>query len=75
MSNTELSAAVLQSIPCICGLYTSFDSNGENSSLKVRRGVYKFMMGHDVPGISEPKPIASPRDLAPFAVPAYLRLA
>jgi hypothetical protein len=28
---------VLQGIPCMCGLYTSFDSNGENGSLKVLR--------------------------------------
>jgi hypothetical protein len=28
---------VLQGIPCIGGLYISFDSNGENGSLKVRR--------------------------------------
>ena len=38
MSNSEPSAIVRQGIPCMCGLYTSFDSNGENGSLKVCRG-------------------------------------
>ncbi len=33
MSNSEPSAIVLQGIPCIGGLYISFDSNGENGSL------------------------------------------
>jgi hypothetical protein len=40
MSNSEPSAIVLHGIPCIGGLYISFDSNGENGSLnseKVRR--------------------------------------
>src|ERR1035438_6593619 len=37
MSNSHPSAIVLQGIPCIGGLYISFDSNGENGSLKVRR--------------------------------------
>jgi len=37
MSNSEPSPIVLQGIPCMCGLYTGFDSNGENGSLKVRR--------------------------------------
>ena len=37
MSNSEPSPIVLQGIPCICGLYTSFDSNGETFSLKIRR--------------------------------------
>ena len=32
MSNSEPSAIVLQGIPCIGGLYISFDSNGENGS-------------------------------------------
>jgi hypothetical protein len=36
MSNSEPSAIVLQGIPCMCD-YTSFDSNGEDGSLKVRR--------------------------------------
>ncbi len=36
MSNSEPSAIVLQGVPCIGGLYRSFDSNGENGSLKVR---------------------------------------
>ena len=35
MSNSDPSAAVLQGIPCIGGLYISLDSNGENGSLKV----------------------------------------
>ena len=38
MSNSEPSAIVLQGIPCMRGLYTSFDSNEENGSLQVRRG-------------------------------------
>src|SRR5712691_9867631 len=38
MSNSEPSAIVLQGIPCIGGLYTRFDSNGENGSLVVRSG-------------------------------------
>jgi len=38
MSNSEPSAIVLQGIPCIGGLYTGFDSNGENGSLVVRSG-------------------------------------
>jgi hypothetical protein len=33
MSNSEPSAIVLQGIPCIGGLYISFDSNGEIGSL------------------------------------------
>ena len=41
MSNSDPSAIVLHGIPCIGGLYTSFDSNGENGfarrSLRVRR--------------------------------------
>src|SRR6202158_2404305 len=37
MSNSEPSAIVLQAIPCIGGLYISFDSNGEIGSLKVHR--------------------------------------
>ena len=37
MSNSEPSAIVLHGIPCIGGLYISFDSNGEIGSLKVRR--------------------------------------
>jgi hypothetical protein len=36
MSNSEPSAIVLQGMPCIGGLYISFDSNGETGSLKVR---------------------------------------
>ena len=36
MSNSEPSAIVLQGIPCIGGLYISFDSNGEIASLTVR---------------------------------------
>ncbi len=36
MSNSEPSAIVFQGIPCMCGLYKVFDSNGENGSLKVR---------------------------------------
>jgi hypothetical protein len=39
MSNSEPSAIVLHAIPCIGGLYTSFDSNGEIGSVKVRRDV------------------------------------
>ena len=38
MSNSEPSAIVLHGIPCIGGLYTRFDSNGENGSLVVRSG-------------------------------------
>ena len=34
MSNSEPSAIVLHGIPCIGGLYTSFDSNGESGSLQ-----------------------------------------
>ena len=37
MSNSDPSAIVLQGIPCIGGLYTTFDSNRENGSLKVCR--------------------------------------
>jgi hypothetical protein len=37
MSNSKPSAIVLHGIPCIGGLYISFDSNGEIGSLKVRR--------------------------------------
>src|SRR6202521_1635260 len=37
MSNSEPSATVLHGIPCIGGLYISFDSNGEKRSLTVRR--------------------------------------
>src|SRR5580700_6501899 len=36
MNNSEPSAIVFQGIPCMCD-YTSFDSNGENGSLKVHR--------------------------------------
>ncbi len=38
MSNSEPSAIVLQGMACIGGLYTSFDSNGENGSVVVRPG-------------------------------------
>jgi hypothetical protein len=49
MSNSEPSAIVLQRIPCMCGLYISFDSNGEDGSLKMRliygiRQVYFYFM-------------------------------
>ena len=37
MSNSEPSAIVLHGVPCIGGLYISFDSNREIGSLKVRR--------------------------------------
>jgi len=39
MSNSEPSAIMLHGMPCIGGLYISFDSKGENGSLKVRRDV------------------------------------
>jgi hypothetical protein len=38
MSNSEPSAIVLHGIPCIGGLYISFDSNGEIGSVVVRSG-------------------------------------
>src|SRR5271165_3098150 len=37
MSNSDPSVIVLHGIPCIDGLYISFDSNREIGSLKVRR--------------------------------------
>jgi hypothetical protein len=37
MSNSEPSAIVLHRMPCIGGLYISFDSNGEIGSLRLRR--------------------------------------
>src|SRR5580692_8133386 len=37
ISNSEPSAIVLHAIPCIGGLYISFDSNGENGALQIRR--------------------------------------
>src|SRR4051812_28133104 len=43
MSNSELSAIVLQGVPCMCGVYTSFDSNGENGSFKIRRSRTAFL--------------------------------
>ena len=36
ISNSEPSAIVLHAIPCIGGLYISFDSNGENGALQIR---------------------------------------
>src|ERR1700688_5139697 len=51
MSNSDPSAIVLHGIPCIGGLYTSFDSNGENGSLVVRSGfapIHPFQIAHEV---------------------------
>jgi len=42
MSNSELSAIVLHGIACIGGLYTRFDSNGENGSLMIRQDVTRI---------------------------------
>src|SRR3981081_3410011 len=39
MSNSDPSAIVLHGVPCIGGLYISFNSNGEIGSLKLRRDV------------------------------------
>ena len=35
MSNSEPTAIVLQAIPCMCGLYPSFDSHGETGSQSI----------------------------------------
>ncbi len=51
MSNSEPSAIVLHGMPCIGGLYISFDSNGENGSLVVRSGfaaIHPFQVAHEV---------------------------
>jgi hypothetical protein len=47
MSNSEPSAIVLHGIPCIGGLYISFDSNGEIGScfLVHRRGLVVVIAG------------------------------
>ena len=47
MSNSEPSAIVLHGIPCIGGLYISFDSNGEIGSSFVvhRRGLVVVIPG------------------------------
>src|SRR4030088_2557164 len=51
MSNSEPSAIVLHGIPCIGGLYTRFDSNGESGPLTVRSpcaAIHPFWIAHEV---------------------------
>ena len=43
MSNSEPSAIVLQGMPCIGGLYISFESDGEIGSVEVRLNSNRFV--------------------------------
>jgi len=47
MSNSEPSAIVLQGIPCICGLYTSLDSNEKTVCLRFA-AIHPFEIAHEV---------------------------
>ncbi len=58
MSNSEPSAIALQGIPCMCD-YTNFNSNRDNSSLKVSPPFTSFQIAHEVsnwPGVVRRKP-------------------
>ena len=58
MSNSEPSAIVLQGIPCIGGLYISFNSNGENGSLNGDASqFYDFAQIHNRPYLNRSKSI------------------
>jgi len=52
MSNSEPSAIVLHGIPCIGGLYISFDSKGEIGSLIDLQSrfaaIYPFQIAHEI---------------------------